>query len=101
MHVVHVHIHVKKDKIDEFIQATRENAQASIKELGVKRFDILQQDESPEFFLLQEIYINPAASASHKDTAHYKKWKNIVEDMMVEPRRSQRLKNIYPNDEEW
>ncbi len=101
MFVVHVHVHVKKDRIDEFIQATRENAIASKKEPGVKRFDILQQEESSDCFILEEIYKTQADAGVHKDTPHYKKWKNTVESMMVEPRRSFRLKNCYPSDEEW
>lgn len=101
MFVIHMHVHVKKDRIEEFIQASRENAQASLSEPGVKRFNIFQQDESNDCFILEEIYLTQADAGSHKDTPHYKKWKNIVEDMMSEPRRTFRLKNVYPNNEEW
>lgn len=98
MFVVHVHVHVKRDKIDDFIAASRENASNSVKEPGVIRFDIVQQEENPDFFILEEIYKTQADSGSHKDTPHYKKWKNTVEDMMAEPRRSIRFKNIFPLD---
>jgi quinol monooxygenase YgiN len=98
MFVVHVHVHVKRDKIEEFIQATRENAKASLKEPGVIRFDVFQQEEGADFFILEEIYKTQADSGAHKDTPHYKKWKNTVEDMMSEPRRSYRLKSIFPGD---
>ncbi len=100
MFVVHVHIHVKKDRIPEFIQATRENAIASLTEPGVYRFDIFQQDQE-EHFLLEEIYRTQTDAGKHKDTPHYKKWKNTVENMMADPRSSVRLLNIFPSDEEW
>lgn len=101
MFIVHVHIHVKPDRIQDFIQATRENAIASLKEKGVKRFDVFQLEESSEFFILEEAYVCQADAGSHKDTPHYKKWKNAMESMMAEPRRSIRLKNLYPEDQNW
>lgn len=98
MFVVHVHVRVKKDRVDDFIAASRENAAASLKEPGVIRFDIVQQEENADFFILEEIYKTQADSGSHKDTQHYKKWKNVVEDMMAEPRRSIRFKSIFSVD---
>ncbi len=101
MFVVHVQVHVKKDRVEDFISATRENAQNSLQEKGVKRFDVFQEDEDPTVFLLEEIYLTPADSASHKDTQHYRKWKNLVESMMSEPRHSLRFRNIFPDNQEW
>jgi len=100
MFVVQVHVHVKKDRIDGFIQATKENAAASITEPGVYRFDIYQQEQE-DCFILEEVYRVQADAGRHKDTPHYKKWKNTVENMMADPRSSVRLKNIFPSDEEW
>lgn len=101
MFIVHVHVHVKPDRVNDFILVTRENAAASLKEKGVKRFDIMQQEESSEYFILEETYLTQMDAGSHKDTPHYKKWKNAVESMMAEPRRSFRLKNIFPDDSTW
>ena len=100
MFVVHVHVRVKKDKVSDFIQATRENASASIHEPGIVRFDIFQTEQE-DSFILEEIYRTQSDSGKHKDTAHYKKWKNTVENMMAEPRSSVRMVNVYPADEEW
>lgn len=100
MFVVHIHVHVKREYTEEFIQATRESAAASLHEAGVIRFDVFQQEENPEYFILEEIYKTQADSGAHKDTPHYKKWKNIVEDMMAEPRRSNRLKYVFPEERE-
>lgn len=101
MFVVHVHVRVKEDRVQDFIAATRENAFSSINENGNRRFDIIQSEEDKTQFILEEIYLSPADAATHKDTQHYKKWKNLAESMMAEPRRSFRYRNIYPADEEW
>lgn len=43
MLIVHVFVHVKKDHIEDFKQATLENARSSINEPGIARFDVIQQ----------------------------------------------------------
>ena len=45
MLIVHVHVHVKKDKIEDFKKISIENAKNSIKEPGVERFDVIQQND--------------------------------------------------------
>ena len=42
MVVIHVHVNVKPERVEEFIAATRKNAESSLKETGVVRFDIVQ-----------------------------------------------------------
>ena len=52
MLIVHVHVHVKPESIDGFKKATVENAQASIEEPGIARFDVVQNaDDSTRFVL--------------------------------------------------
>ena len=48
MHIVHVFIHVKPDKLQEFRAATQANAASSLQEPGVARFDFLQQADDPD-----------------------------------------------------
>jgi quinol monooxygenase YgiN len=45
MLIVHVHVHVKPERVADFIQASVENASNSIQEPGIERFDVLQQNE--------------------------------------------------------
>ena len=101
MHLVHVHIHVKPEFVEAFKQATLENAAKSVKEAGNIRFDVLQQAEDPTRFVLVEIYRTPAASGAHKETAHYKLWRDAVMKMMAEPRQGIRFVNIFPQDADW
>ena len=96
MLVVHVHVHVKAESLEAFKAATLENAQSSLREPGVARFDVAQQQDDPTRFVLVEIYRTEDAPAKHKETAHYQKWRDTVAPMMAEPRSSVRYTNVSP-----
>ena len=98
MLIVHVHVEVKPEFIDAFRRATTANAQASRKEPGIARFDLLQQSDDPTRFILVEAYRNAEAPAAHKETQHYQTWRDTVALMMAEPRHSVKLSNIDPPD---
>jgi quinol monooxygenase YgiN len=101
MQIVHVHIHVKPEFVEAFKQATIDNAAHSVKEPGIARFDVVQQTEDPTRFVLIEIYKNGEASAAHKETVHYRRWRETVMKMMAEPRQGIRYANIFPEDADW
>ncbi|HQH28293.1 MAG TPA: antibiotic biosynthesis monooxygenase, partial [Oligoflexia bacterium] len=83
MYIVNVHISVKPGCVEQFRQATIENALQSIEEPGVARFDVLQQEDQPERFLLVEAYRSVDDAAKHKETAHYLRWRDAVAGMMA------------------
>ena len=97
MLIVHVSVHVKPDAVDAFTAATRENARQSVREPGVVRFDVVQQEDDPTRFLLVEIYRTADDPARHKATAHYAAWRDTVEPMMAEPRRSVKFDAVFPD----
>lgn len=99
MLVIHVHIKVKEKHIEMFKTISMENAKKSMLEPGIVRFDILQNNEEPTRFVLNEIYRNLEATAAHKETLHYKKWRDEMENLMSEPRFSEKLTNIFPDDQ--
>ncbi len=101
MFLVQVHIKVRPEKLEEFISATEENAKNSNLESGVIRFDFIQDVDDATSFILIEAYTNQAANAAHKDTRHYRVWRDKVNDMMAEPRQSKRYNAIYPAEELW
>lgn len=101
MLAVHVDIQVKPDRIDAFIDATRENAEHSILEPGIARFDFVQDRESAAHFVLVEVYKTADAPAAHKETAHYAKWRDTVADMMAVPRSSTKFETLCPQDSGW
>lgn len=101
MLIVHVHVHVKPDCVEAFKAATRANARLSLLELGVLRFDVVQQQDEPTRFVLVEVYRDAAAAAAHKETAHYPTWRDAVAPMMVEPRRGVKFDNVFPDAQDW
>jgi (4S)-4-hydroxy-5-phosphonooxypentane-2,3-dione isomerase len=101
MLIVHVFVHVKPDQVDAFKAATLENARNSVQEPGVVRFDVVQQEDDPARFLLLEIYRTPEDPAKHKATAHYITWRDTVEPMMAEPRRSVKYRSVFPDPAGW
>ena len=101
MQIVHVHVNVKPEFVEAFKQATMENASNSVKEAGIARFDVIQQEEDPTKFILVEVYKNMNAPAAHKETAHYARWHDTVAEMMAEPRQGIKYTNIFPEDSDW
>jgi len=101
MLIVHVHVKVRPERAEDFRRATVENASNSVKEPGIARFDVCQQADDPTRFILVEVYRTAADPAKHKETAHYKKWKEAVEPMMAEPRTSRKFANVFPEDQGW
>jgi len=101
MLVVHVHVHVKPGCEDAFRAATIENARNSVKEPGIARFDVIQQQDDPARFVLVEVYRTADDPARHKETDHYKKWRDTVEPMMAQPRSSVKYANCFPEDSGW
>lgn len=101
MFIVHVHVNVKPQYIDAFREASIENAKNSVQEAGVARFDVIQQIDQPNRFILIEVYRTAEDPARHKETAHYAEWRDTVEEMMAEPRQAVKFNNVYPDDEGW
>jgi len=91
-----VHVHVKEDHINNFIEATIENHRGSVTEPGNMRFDVLQCKDNPARFLLYEAYVSEEATKAHKQTAHYLKWKETVADWMAKPREGISFTVICP-----
>lgn len=101
MFIVHVHVRVKPESAAEFRQATMENARASVREPGIARFDVVEQQDDAASFVLIEVYRTPEAQAAHRETAHYAKWRDTVASMMAEPRQSVKYNAVFPSPESW
>jgi quinol monooxygenase YgiN len=101
MLIVHVHVHVKADQVKAFGEASIENAQESVREPGVARFDVIQQQDDPTRFVLVEVYRSAADPGLHKETTHYQKWRDTVDSMMAEPRSSVKYTNVFPGSDGW
>ena len=96
-----VSVHVRPDRVDAFREATMANARESCREPGVARFDVVQDREDPTRFLMIEVFRHADAPAAHRETAHYKLWRDTVADMMAEPRSAKKYVNVSPDDDAW
>jgi autoinducer 2-degrading protein len=96
MTVTFVHVQVKPEFIESFIEATRENHKQSVKEPGNFRFDILQDAMDRGTFILYEAYEHEEAVAAHKETAHYRKWRDSVASWMAKPREAVKYTLLCP-----
>lgn len=96
MYTTLVHMRVRLESVDAFIEACRLNHEASIRELGNLRFDLLPDPEDPTRFIFYEAYRTAQEAAAHKQTPHYATWRDTVAGMMAEPRRGERMAGLLP-----
>lgn len=95
-----VTVYVKREHVDDFIAATIANHEGSVREPGNLRFDVLQRVDDPCRFLLYEAYESEEAAAAHKETAHYRAWRDAVADWMERPREGVSHRVIRPLERE-
>jgi len=93
-----IDIHVREESLEEFKRATLANREGSIREPGVLRFDLLQDDAEPAHFVLYEVYRDERATQEHKQTEHYRAWRSAVEALMASPRGSVSCTPVAPTD---
>ncbi len=91
-----VYVKVKEGTAEAFIEATVKNHEASVKENGNRRFDILQNDEDTNCFVLYEAYDSREDAKAHKTTEHYLTWRETVASMMAEPRKGVGYSAVRP-----
>jgi len=101
MLIIHVQARVQPEFVEQFREATIENARNSVQEPGIARFDVLQRQDDPTRFVLVEVYRTSDAPGLHKETVHYQAWKSRVESMMAEPRTRVTYAAIFPGEQGW
>lgn len=96
MIVTCVHVYVKSEYLQQFIEASKANHQHSIAEPTNVRFDVLQSTDDPTRFLLYEAYESEDGAQAHKQTIHYLNWRKTVEPWMAQPREGIRYRFVAP-----
>jgi len=96
MIVTTVLVCVKPEHINQFIEATIQNHEASVLEKGNLRFDVLHDSDDPGKFLLYEAYESEELAAAHKKTPHYLRWRETVAPWMLKAREALSYKAIRP-----
>jgi len=96
--VVSVTIFVKPESVRHFIEATLDNASNSRHEPGNVRFDVLQAEDDPTRFMLDEAYLTKDDFVRHQQTEHYARWKAVAPDLMAKPRDSVKHHALFFGD---
>lgn len=86
---------VKPVYLDTVVRAILENARASRSEPGNLRFDVMQDEADPFRFTLVEVYQDEAAFKAHFESDHFKEWREVTAETMVE-RIGTRHKLLFP-----
>lgn len=73
MFVQLVHIRLRPGVIDKFLEVFRVNYEGTRSEPGNYRFDVLQDPEDENHFVVYEVFENEAAVHAHRLTDHYRK----------------------------
>ena len=93
-----VTVRVKPGQERAFEEATVKNHHGSVEEPGCLRFDVLKDTATDGVYYLYEVYANEAATAAHKDTEHYRAWRDAVAPMMATDRESVAGVPVVPTD---
>ncbi|HEY7088147.1 MAG TPA: antibiotic biosynthesis monooxygenase [Tepidisphaeraceae bacterium] len=100
MYVVCVTIFVKPVNVEQFLEATLDNARNTRQEGGNVRFDVVRGEEDPNQFLLYEAYHSKDDFVKHQQTQHYLRWKQTVADWMAKPRVGVKHHSVFFGDGE-
>jgi autoinducer 2-degrading protein len=96
MYIAAVHVFVKPERVDDFIEMIRANHEGSIAEPGCLRFDVARSQADATEFLLWECYVDEEAARFHKTTPHYLAFKEQAPGLLARERVSDLFTGIYP-----
>jgi len=83
MFVQLVHIRIKPGRVQEFFDVFRTNFEGTRAEPGNFRFDMLQDPEDENHFVIYEAFEDEAAVDAHRETDHYRKTVEGLKDLMT------------------
>ena len=95
-----VHLIVKPENLDTFLIEVCANARESLKEPGVRRFEVLQHSDYPDKFMLYEVYENSEALEAHRKTPQFKRWQDYGVPLLAVPRERVLYKPVFPEGKE-
>jgi (4S)-4-hydroxy-5-phosphonooxypentane-2,3-dione isomerase len=83
MITVTVILQVDPARLDFFLECIHEQAAASVKEPGCRRFEVSRKLDQPDMFTLQEKFDNEAALEAHYATPHFARWRERTGDGLI------------------
>lgn len=88
MKVIIVHIEVKPEFREDFIKETEFAQHKTLDEPGAIEYQICQDENDQNKFVLFEGYTDEAAIEFHKTTPHFQQWRTNVWPWMAKDRTS-------------
>jgi autoinducer 2-degrading protein len=99
MFVAAVHVFVKPESLDEFMELILMDQKGTLSEPGCVRFDVVRSTEDPTEFLIWEVYVDEEAAAFHKTTPHYAAFKEQMPALASRDRFADRYEGVsVPTD---
>lgn len=82
---IFVTVKVAPGKADEFLPIILENATSAVRdEPDCQMFRVLRNKDEADTFHFFEVYTNEAALDNHRETPHYKKFRELTQSMVVD-----------------
>ncbi len=89
------------EKVQEFLEISSELSKQSLKEKGVLRFDLLQNDGDDGRIMIIEAYESESFRKAHLETPHFVNWRRTVPEMFSQGTTTVHYKPISPPPENW
>lgn len=100
MYVILGTIAVREEHLGQFLTHVREHAEASAREPGCVRYEVLQDTTDPLTVCLLEVFRSEADLEIHRQQPHYQRWMAMSRYWRDHTRYARRvLRNVYPDDE--
>lgn len=79
-----VNLQVHPDRLQQFLEAIKENATRTFEdEPGCRYFDVTQDVKDPHRFVFYELYDDEAAIEAHRKAPHFAKWREAADVCVV------------------
>jgi (4S)-4-hydroxy-5-phosphonooxypentane-2,3-dione isomerase len=98
MYTLTVITYVLENETESFLQKTMECARATRGESGNLRYDVLQNEDHPDCFVIYEVYRSKEDFLFHRETPHSQTWKAETEPILAKPRARIRCHSLYFSD---
>ena len=99
MFVAAVHVFVKPEAMDDFMELIRLDQEGTLAEPGCVRFDVVRSVDDPNEYLIWEVYLDDEAAAFHKTTPHYAEFKERMPSLASKDRYADRYDGVsIPTD---
>jgi len=87
----HITVEVDSDVRERFLETLLANAVLARKEEGCLKFEVSQKHDDENSFLFYEAFASEEALEAHRQTAHFQKYWNMMQELGDKARRTATL----------